>query len=101
MVLDEVLRMVNEIREFNGLPTLVELPQGQRFQSDACVLARAFEGVLPNVRVGNAHVYNATVDASGFECWDGGFDLDFPLETFLNDFDNGSYPELVEVQSAD
>ena len=95
VVLDEVLREVNKIRDRNGLLALAELPQGRRWQAGECVLARAFEGVFPNVRVGSAHVYSATVHRR-LECWRGGFDLNSVLEIFIENFDDGLYPELVE-----
>ena len=96
MVLDEVLREVNEIRGNCSLPLLSELPKGVPGIPGSCVLARAFKGVVPNVRVGGRYVYTCPGSV-----WYDAFELGGLLERFVDDFDNGVYPELVEVDGAD
>jgi hypothetical protein len=105
-----VLALVNRVRVEIGLPALVALPKGTRAAADACPLARAlnYDGKVRtrtaefNVRRHNRAAARVcgTKTARAEHVWkarpDTAFELPELLRTFVQEFDNGQHPDLIE-----
>lgn len=92
--LTEVLDWVNKERAARDLPTLAELPKGERMRSNRCPISRSFEGIegtAPSTLPGSTVLFNAD---------DGNMAVDTikhspAVAAFVNAFDDGQFPELV------
>lgn len=86
----QVLDYVNQLREQYSIgPALAELPQGVPCDGLECVLARALNG---------ADVSPGYIESPAFDELEsyGEYPPLFVTE-FINAFDDGNYPELIEA----
>lgn len=93
--LDAVLDWVNEKRAERGLPTLAELPKGQRSISCNCPIALSLtpgNGLIASTLPSGTNIYDDYDAVSPYR-----ETINHPAEIkrFVNDFDAGLYPELV------
>lgn len=109
-----VLDVLNDIRiKLNGL-VLTQLPSGVRNDGKNCVIANALKDLDPGVRVYKEGIFSnnrkfAEIVAQQLHysheliTWDQSIDYLFGVPTpvemrnFIEEFDNGSFPELEKV----
>lgn len=86
-----VLNWVNQQRESRGLEPLDELPYGHPTNSGHCPVARGLG-------------FNAVVSVDDYELYsedsvcESGIIPDY-VSTFIQDFDEGEYPHLIEEET--
>lgn len=85
---DAALAFANEVRERYGAPPLSTLPRGVPDDSSSCPLANALRDC------------GDPVEVSGCSADINGYTIQYPEEVweFVEAFDSGRYPDLVEVK---
>ncbi len=104
------LRFANSVREALGKPRLRKLPLGIPFDNCKCPVALAVEDSQARVDEDNF-----TFENNAVKCYVVGIALDYDdisldeteyyglkippdVSKFVKDFDNGKYPELIDIQ---
>lgn len=106
------LERVNRLRNSAGYQPLSELPSGDQRTPGSCVVARALQDIDPTVMVFKEGIFTdnkefAKIIAESFEynyelviwkhiaSYQYGVPVPVPMGSFIDNFDEGLYPELV------
>ncbi len=92
-VLGSTLRWVNQLRVKLGLEKIDHLPPGVQNDEHSCPIAIALEGMYNVNSDGIEANLDLMPDGSKPEWW---IDLPPSARTFVERFDNGRYPELID-----
>jgi len=106
------LERVNRLRESAGYQPLSTLPSGEQRSPGNCVVARALHDIDPSVLIFSEGIFTdnrvfAKIIAKSFDynyeltiwkhttSYQYGVPVPVPMSSFVNNFDEGLYPELV------
>lgn len=106
------LERVNRLRESAGHQPLSTLPSGEQRSPGNCVVARALHDIDPSVMIFSEGIFTdnrvfAKIIAKSFDynyeltiwkhttSYQYGVPVPVPMSSFVNNFDEGLYPELV------
>lgn len=97
-----ILDRVNTVRTHLGHGPLTELPVGTRKDPGGCVIANALKDAIPGIYVGSTEIgFGDEVDERfrviiQHSFYGDGSEIDPPTKTFINWFDEGRLPALVD-----
>ena len=91
------IKWINDTFVPRGLKPIEDLPRAQPGQGEACVIARILRThpKWPNASVTSSFIH-LNIDGIEYESAEQDIDMPEEIRQFIQDFDRGEYPDLIE-----